>query len=181
MDKGSRGPWHNHDDFCLDFHSAQLVIERGITLDAFASFRNKLCEKYYSRGFEIEAAGQDFFQQQFSSLEVVLLHPHPRMLIPALRHAAKFGIQAVVVFHIWHMLNSTFMLLKGGHLPAAATEVVVCHPHFTGSLNAPAFWGQCNFDTIIFKIQLLSGLSLEEQLAEKLAFCLYGGCSYCGL
>ena len=53
MDLGSRGPWGYHDEFTLDFVTAQNVLQRGITLDGFASFRNRLCQKYFSRSFEV--------------------------------------------------------------------------------------------------------------------------------
>ena len=50
-DKGSRGPWYYNDDFTLDFVTASNVVQRGITIDGFASYNNKLCTRYFSRGF----------------------------------------------------------------------------------------------------------------------------------
>ena len=89
MDRGSHRPWRYHDDFGLDFVTAQEVIARGVTVDAFATYLNRLCPRYFSRGFEIESAGQDYFQQDLVEGEIYLIHPHPRMLIPALRHTLQ--------------------------------------------------------------------------------------------
>ena len=79
--------------------------------------------------------GQDFFQQQLNKDDLILLHPHPRMLVPALRYAARFGMRAVVVFYVWYSLWSTHLILKGGHLPLAATNISVCYLTFLGGLR----------------------------------------------
>ena len=179
MDQGSRGPWGYHDEFTLDFDTAENVISRGITIDGFASFRNRLCQKYFSRGFEIESAGTDFFQQSIDRNEKVLIHPHPRMLVPALRHAAKFGLQTVVVFHIWRTLASTFVILKGGHMPKLAKNTYVCHPDFKGSQESPAFWGRREFATVICEMNFAPNIPLEKQLQKKVSKCLFNGCSFC--
>ena len=179
MDLGSRGPWGYHDEFTLDFVTAQNVLQRGITLDGFASFRNRLCQKYFSRSFEVEAAGTDFFQQSIQADEIVLIHPHPRMLVPALRHAARFGCKCVVVFHLWRTLSSTYVIIKGGHLPKLARNIHICRPNFQGGEKSPAFWGVRDFLTIIFDLQFLPNLSLEQQLGEKHSDCLFSGCYYC--
>ena len=179
MDQGSRGPWGYHDEFTLDWETSQNVLQRGITLDGFASFNNRLCQRYFSRSFEVESAGTDFFQQSIGLSEKVLIHPHPRMLIPALRHAARYGCKCVVVFHLWRTLASTFVILKGGHLPKLATNIHVCKPNFKGGEKSPAFWGVREFLTIIFDLELSPSLTLEEQLKEKTTYCLFSGCSYC--
>ena len=49
VDKGSRGPLYYNDEFTLDFDTAQQVVARGVTLDCFASFSNRLCFRYSSR------------------------------------------------------------------------------------------------------------------------------------
>ena len=77
MDLGSRGPWGYHDEFTLDFETAQNVLQRGITLDGFASFKNRLCQKYFSRSFEVKAAGMDFFQQSLGTSETVFNSSSP--------------------------------------------------------------------------------------------------------
>ena len=127
----------------------------------------------------VEAAGTDFFQQVIEPSEKVLIHPHPRMLIPALCHAAKFGLQIVVVFHVWRTLASTFVILKGGHLPTLAKNILVCNPDFKGGQDSPAFWGRRNFITVIFDLKLAPGIPLEKQLEEKVQWCLFCGCPHC--
>ena len=60
VDKGSRSPWLNCDEFSLDAQSISEVLSRGINLDGFASYHNKVVQRYYSLGFQIEAEGTDF-------------------------------------------------------------------------------------------------------------------------
>ena len=60
VDKGSRGPWLDFDDFSLDDDSISVVKSRRVNLDSFASYQNKVVPMYYSLGFQIEAEGTDF-------------------------------------------------------------------------------------------------------------------------
>ena len=67
VDRGSRGPWLDFDDFSLDDSSISVVKSRKVNLDGFASYHNKVVPRYYSLGFQIEAEGTDFFTQKLSS------------------------------------------------------------------------------------------------------------------
>ena len=86
VDRGSRGPWLDFDDFALDDASIKEVLSGGINLDGFTSFHNKVVNRYFSSGFQIEAEGTDFFTQKFSSTDVILIHCHPLMHYGALTH-----------------------------------------------------------------------------------------------
>ena len=99
VDKGSRGPWSDFDDFSLDDNSISIVKSRKVNLDGFASYHNKVVPTYYSLGFQIEAEGTDFFTQKLSSSDVVLIHCHPIMLFDTLTHASIFKCEVVVVMH----------------------------------------------------------------------------------
>ena len=90
VDKGSRGPWLDFDDFSLDDLAIAKVLSRGINLDGFASFHIKVVDRYISLGFQVEAIGTDFFTQTFQSTDIVLILPHPLMLYNALTHASHF-------------------------------------------------------------------------------------------
>jgi len=70
VDRGSRGPWLDFDDFSLDDESISVVKSRRVNLDGFASYHNKVVPRYYSSGFEIEAEGTDFFTQKLSLSDV---------------------------------------------------------------------------------------------------------------
>ena len=76
------------------------VLLQGINLHGFASFHNKVVNRYLSFGFQIEAEGTDFFTQKFSSTDVILIHWHPLMLYDALTHASHFMCKVVVVMHL---------------------------------------------------------------------------------
>ena len=90
VDRGSRGPWLDFDDFALDSASIKEVLSHRINLDGFSSFHNKVVDRNISSGFRIKAEGTDFFIQKFSSTNVILIHTHPLMLYDALTHASQF-------------------------------------------------------------------------------------------
>ena len=81
------------DDFALDSKSINEVKSRKINLDGFASYYNKVEDRFISAVFKIEAEGMDFFTPKFANTYIILLHPHPVMLYNALT--------VVVVMHIW--------------------------------------------------------------------------------
>ena len=123
----------------------------------------------------------DFFAQSLDVKEVYLIHPHPQTLLPALRHSAKFGANTVIVFHLWKSLHTSHVILKGGHLLAAAENVTICYPNFIGGELAPAFQGVRHFPTLIFNFKFVAGQSVEEQFQNRLDRCLFGSCYVCKL
>ena len=58
VDKGSRGPWLDFDDFSLDSETIKEVKSQGINLDGFASFHNKVVDRFISLGFQWTTAEQ---------------------------------------------------------------------------------------------------------------------------
>ena len=114
VDRGSRGPWLDFDDFAS---SITEVLSRGINLDSFASFHNRVVNRYFSYGFQIEAEGTDFFTQKFSSTNVILIHCHPLIPYDALTHASHFRCEVVVVMHLWQRYPPYRNFLREGHLP----------------------------------------------------------------
>ena len=100
VDRGSRGPWLDFDNFSVDEASIQEVLSRGINLDGFASFHNKIVDRYISFGFQIEAEGTNVFAQKFVASNIILIHPHPLMLYNAVTHASQFKCKVVVVMHL---------------------------------------------------------------------------------
>ena len=179
MDKGSRGPWRHWDDWGLDGETIKLVLARDVSVDAFASKHNRVCPAYFSKGFEVEALGQDFFCQDLMEDQVYLIHPHPAELIPALHHAARYKTRVVIVLHMWMSHYSTWTILRGGHLPERALNAILCHPEFSGGRSSPAFCGRRNFATCIFDLRLHGNESLDQVLQEKSGLCIFGGCHAC--
>ena len=90
VDLGSLGSWPDFDDFCLDHETANLVRSRSVNLDGFASFHNRVVDRYIFAGFQIETEGTNFFTREFGEMDKILLHPHPRWLWDALTHASYF-------------------------------------------------------------------------------------------
>ena len=73
VDKGSRGPWLDFDDFSLDSETIREVKSRGVNLDAFASFHNKVVDRYFSLGFQVKNSGTNFFAQKLALQLFVVL------------------------------------------------------------------------------------------------------------
>ena len=65
VDRGSRGPWLDFNDFALDAGFIKEVLSRGINLDGFTSFHNKVVDRSFSSGFQIEAEGTDFSHKNY--------------------------------------------------------------------------------------------------------------------
>ena len=77
VDRGSRGPWSDFDDFSLDENSISIVKSIKVNLDGFDSHHNTVILRYHSLGFQIKAEGTDFVTQNLSSTDKILSHPHP--------------------------------------------------------------------------------------------------------
>ena len=90
VDLGSRGPWLDYDNFTVDKWTAKLLCNCGINLDAFASFHNRLCDRYFSLGFQLESSSTNYFAQHLIPSDIVLLHLYPSILYNALLHASSF-------------------------------------------------------------------------------------------
>ena len=117
VDKGSRGPWPDFDDFSLDVDTVKEIKSRNVNLDGFASYNNRVVERFISAGFQVEAEGTNFFTRKFVKTDIVLIHPHPLMLFNAILHISQFNCRAVVVMHLWPGYPPYRNLLMGGHLP----------------------------------------------------------------
>ena len=66
VDCGSRGPWNRMEEFQMDFDTMASICEtQDFTIDAMAKRLNTMCKKYFSKAAEVEAAGHDFFAQEW--------------------------------------------------------------------------------------------------------------------
>ena len=60
----------------MDFLTMSWVHETyPFTIDAFATSRNAIVGWYYSKAFEVEALGQDLFQQEVGANEFLWCNP----------------------------------------------------------------------------------------------------------
>ena len=145
VDKGSRGPWLDFNDFSLDAEAIREVKSRGVNLDGFASFHNKVVDRFFSLGYQVESSGMNFFTQRITPSDVVLIHTHPLMLFDALLHTSYFNCKVVAVMHLWAGYPSYRNLLLGGHLPSFCENLKVTKIDFKAWSPAPAFSGVRNF------------------------------------
>ena len=172
----------NFDNFSLDDASIQKVLSRGINLDGFTSFHNKVVDRYISCGFQVEAEGTDFFTQKFKSTDTILVHPHPLMLYNALTHASHYKCKVVVVMHLWKGYPPYRNFLRGGHLPNFCNNIQVVQINFKASSPAPAFTGLRNFSSCIFTIEFTGRVLFPDWLqaeGSQQGVCLLGGCYIC--
>ena len=121
VDKGSRGPWLDFDDISLDADTIKEIKSQNVNLDGFASFHNKVVDRFYSLNFQVKSEGTNFFAQKFTKTDVILIHPHPLMLFDAIHHASQFNCKAVIVMHFWAGYPPYVNFLLRGHLP------IFCH------------------------------------------------------
>ena len=182
VDLGSRGPWPDFDDFRLDQETVKLVRSRGINLDGFASFFNKVVPRYISAGFQVEAIGTNFFTQEFLTTDKILIHPHPKGVWDALTHASNFQCEVVVVLHLWQGYPPYRNLLRGGHLPSFCLNRKIVFPNFQADSPCPAFTGIRNFPTCVFDIRFTDRVLFPDMLQAEGSIrddCLLGGCYLC--
>ena len=71
-DRGSRGPWNGVEEFQLDFDMmADICQTQVFTIHAMAT----RLKNYFSKAAEVEAAGQDFFAQEWGVEEHLWVNP----------------------------------------------------------------------------------------------------------
>ena len=160
----------NFDNFALDDASIKEVMSRGVNLDGFTSFHNKVVDRYISYRFQVEAEGNEETD------------PHPLMLFDALTHASHFKCKVVVVLHIWQGYPPYRNFLKGGHLPNFCTNIKVAQIDFKAGSPAPAFTGLRNFSSCFFEISFTGQVLFPDWLQAEgfqQGVCLLGGCYLC--
>ena len=123
VDRGSRGPWLDFDDFSLDSETISEVKSRGVNLDGFASFHNKVVNRYFSLGFQVENSGTNFFMQRFVPSDTILIHTHPLMFYNALLHASYFKCKVVAVMHLWAGYPPYRNFFQGGNPPSFFVKI----------------------------------------------------------
>ena len=151
-------------------------------MDVFASFHNKVVDRYISLGFQVESEGMNFFTQSFVPSDTILIHSHPIMLYDALLHSRFFKCRVVVVMHLWAGYPPYRNLLSGGHLPTFCENLKLCKIDFKVWSPAPAFSGLRNFQRTIFNILFSGDLDLIKMLqtvGSTRGECLLGGCHIC--
>ena len=164
VDRVSRGPWLDFDDFSLDSETISEVKSRGVNLDGFASFHNKVVNRYFSLGFQVENSGTNFFMQRFVPSDTILIHTFYLMFHNALLHASYFKCKVVAVMHLWAGYPHYRNFLQGGHLPFFCENVKFTKISFKAWSPAPAFSGIRNFQSAIFNITFSGNSDLEEML-----------------
>ena len=151
----------------------------------FASFDNKLCAQYFSLGFQVEAAGVNFFSQRLLPSDIVLIHPYSSVLFHTLHHASHFQYSCVVLLHVLSGYVHYRNLICGGHLPAFCQNKTLLDVSFLAWQPIPAFTGPSNFRSCIFNVDfdslqnLVKMLSSCEDNESCLDKCLTLGCFLC--
>ena len=151
-------------------------------MDGFASFHNKVVNRYFSYRFQIKAEGTDFFTQKFKSTDVILIHPHPLMLYNALTHASHYKCELVVVMHLWQGYPPYRNFLRVGHLPTFCKNIKLAQIDFKAGSPAPILTGLRNFSSCFFNISFTGEVLFPTWLQAEgslLGVCLLGGCHVC--
>ena len=64
---------------------AGIMESQEFTIDAMATRLNNICACYFSKAAEVEAAGQDFFAQEWGVEEHLWVNPPPQLFPHVLR------------------------------------------------------------------------------------------------
>ena len=78
--------------------SFKTIIPRYcFTLDSFATAKNRICVKYFSAAYELEAVGTNFFRQTIDADEFCWVFPHPRLMSACIGHLNDQGAKGVLL------------------------------------------------------------------------------------
>ena len=155
-DAGSRGPWLLHHEYTLDNKTKKFIVEKyKPTLDGMATADNCLVPRYFSPWHDSAAAGRDLFCQSLAG-ETVFLHPHPDLILKAVRYAERQKARGVICITAWQRHRHANTLFPGGHIPTWAKEILYIYPvfekhklqnvsSFDGHISSPCFLARFDF------------------------------------
>ena len=126
------------------------------TLDAMATFRNRMCEKFYSLLPQYKFSGINFFAQQLNSGEVYWVCPPPKLVVHAFQHllAQQSNITAYLGFPEWKHSNFWTTLLQGEYYHGCIQKVFYAHPKYNPNNDSDTmFHGKKHFRFIIVLIR----------------------------
>ena len=177
QDLDSRGPWDYFGEFQLDFLTMQDILEsQEFTMDAMATRLKAIVPRYFSKAAEVEAAGQDFFAQEWGVEEHLWVNPPPQLFVKVIRKLIEQQAHGVAVFHLHSGYPFYSVFIEDGHLPKLVTWHKVVRPTFVGDQQAE-FSGRQSFDSVFFGFDC----SVVNPLATNRfrSHCLKQGCGYC--
>ena len=139
-DRGSRGTWSKNMEFSMDFTTmASLLQDYVFTIYAFATRSNAIVGRYYSRAFEVEALGQDFFEQEFDQKEFLWCNPSARIFPAMLRTLAEERVSGMGVLHMVTSQTYFSSFVKGKHLPSFGRGIRRVRPLFVVNETGETF------------------------------------------
>ena len=175
-DRGSQGPWNGLEEFQLDFDTmADICQTQHFTIDDMATRLNTICKKYFSKAAEVEAAGHDFFAQEWGVEEHLWVNPPPHLFAHVIWKLIEQEAHGAAVFHLNTAFTYYSVFVSRGHLPRLVTLWKVVQPVFSG--ESRQFMGAQLFDSLVFGFDC----SVSNPLATNLyrSHCLQHGCGSC--
>ena len=131
---GSRGPWTLDEEFQMDIDTMSVILSRwSFTLDGMATRLNRICLRYISGQWEMEAIRRDFFSQLVGADEFVFLHPHPRHYGRLLLHLQRSEARGCLIFQCRTSLPS-FSRFWAGRWARWVVQAVELSPAFFNTL-----------------------------------------------
>ena len=168
-------------DYSIDFDNFYFICQLfgEFEIDCFASFVNKKCILYYSKFYEEQALGVNFFSQRlpFKSLFVF---PPVHLIIPTLYHLQKFKSFGCLIIPKW--LSSyfwTFICEDGVHFNRFVKCIYDFSPTYISGehVQNDIFKGVKLFDTLALRFDFNISNVFSSQCSSE--FCLFKGCDRC--
>ena len=168
-------------DFSIDFDNFCILYSKfgPFEIDCFASKFNKKCIRYYSKFFENEAEGLNFFSQRLPFCNL-LVFPPIHLVIPALYHLQKFKSYGCFIVPKWVSAHFwTFLCADGRHFNKFVLSVYVFSPFYSCGEHVvnTMFKGVKKFDTLAIKFDFNVSNAFVSQIDER--FCILNGCNVC--
>ena len=94
--------------------SDTIYLRFPLTLDCLATRHNRICERYFSPAYELEAVGTNFFRQTIAREEFCWVFPHPRLLNNVLNHLDDQSARGVLLLICVPSLLAYFRVFAAG-------------------------------------------------------------------
>ena len=134
-------------------------LEKFVKYVLFAKAEQKLEKIVKNKPFEQQRehfGGQSRAFSWKKPLFLIFLHPHPDLILKAVRYAERQKARGVICITAWQRHRHENTLFPGGHIPTWAKEILYIYPvfekhklqnvsSFDGHISSPCFLARFDF------------------------------------
>ena len=147
------------DEWSIDrrtYSKAVRILGLKPTIDAMATTRNSMCERFFSGVPQYRSMGINFFAQTLSAKEVYWICPPPKSVAKVFKHllAHEDDITAYIGFPEWKHSSFWTMIINGGTFHKCVQKVFYIYPTYRPNNKSDTmFNGTKSFRLIIILIK----------------------------